>query len=379
MKKNYFILLAVEILMLLFLIFNIFISSIFSSANIIYILFWVVILIILLLTVGFEKARHLYKTDIVQLIFIHAITYLVITYVFGLFLGFTRSPYDLTLRGLSQSLIPALVIMIVQELIRYIIISKSKEKKIFIIFMMFIFVAFEIALGIKGYDLKNAANVFEFIVALFLPIILTNLLLTYICYKGGYKSSIIYRLILDISLYLIPIYPDLGIYIGGILDIVFPLVVFLNINSFYEKTKAIVSRPKKISKYLFWTPVVIFFICMIMLVSGLFKVYAIAIGSGSMEPNINIGDAVIIEKADNEELEKLEIGQVIVYEYERKMIVHRVIDQFYQDGQIVLQTKGDKNDEPDLYYVKTNQIRGIVKYRIPYVGYPSVWLGQLIN
>ena len=379
MKKNYIILLSIEVLMLLFLIFNIFISSIFTSANVNYILFWLIILAILILTVGFEKARHLYKTDIIQLIFIYTVTYLVITYLFGLFFGFIRSPYTLTVKGLTQSLLPALILMFAQELTRYIIVSKSKEKKIFMALMMIIFIAFEIVLGIKGYSLQTGIGIFEFLVILVIPTIVTNLLLTYICYKGGYKPVILYRLILEISLFIIPIYPELGIYIGGIFDIVFPLIVFLNINSFYAKTKAIVVRSSKISKFLFWIPTTVLFISMIMLISGLFKVHAIAIATGSMEPNIKVGDAVIIEKLNDEEIKKLEIGQVIVYENERKMIVHRIVDLFYQDGTLVFQTKGDNNEEADTHYVKINHVKGAVRYRMPYIGYPSVWLGQLMK
>jgi len=379
MKRNYIILLSVEILTLLFLVFNIFISSIFTLTNLNYVLLWLGMLIFLILTVGLEKEKNLYKIDIIQWIFIYVVSYFVIIYIFGFFFGFVRSIYSFAITSIIKNTLPVIAIIIFQELIRFIIISKSKEKKFLIYFMLIIFIAFDVLLALSIYNFSNAMGIFEFIFLLLIPSIINNTLFTYINYKSGYKVSIVYRLLMDVTLYLLPIYPDLGIYIRSVFSIAFPLVMFLAINSFYAKTKAVVVRKKRISRFLFWGPFITISLCMVILISGIFKVYVIAIGSGSMTPNINVGDAVIIEKLTTEEIQYIDVGHVIAFEKDNILVVHRIIDMYYKDGKLVYQTKGDYNTDQDPYVVEMNSVKGLVRFRLPYIGYPSVWLNELIK
>ena len=42
-------------------------------------------------------------------------------------------------------------------------------------------------------------------------------------------------------------------------------------------------------------------------------------------------------------------------------------------------TKGDNNDDIDLYPVKESQFAGVIKFDIPYLGYPTLMLSRLLN
>ena len=379
MKKNYIILLAAEILMLLFLIFNIFISNIFTTTNIHYVLLWVIALIFLILTVGLEKEKALYKIDVIQWIVIYVISYFMFIYILGLFFGFVKSAYSLSLINILRNLTPVLVVIVLQELIRYIIISKSKENKIIIAITSIMFIAFDVALAMSVYSFTTAMGIFEFIFLLVVPSIVSNLLFMYLSYKTGYKATILYRLLMEAFIIILPIYPELGTYIKAVLAIVFPLLLFLKINSFYAKSKTGVIHKNRISRFLFWAPVSALLICMIVLISGLFKVYGVAVATGSMTPNINIGDTVIVEKLSEEELLNLDLGQIIAFEKDGILIVHRIVDMYYKEGELVYQTKGDNNPDVDNYVVEVNKVKGIVRFRIPYIGYPSIWLNDLID
>jgi len=376
MKRNYIILLVVEVILLLFLVFNIFISGIFTYTNINYVLLWIITLTTIITMVGLKKDKHIYKLDVMQMIFIYSISYLILTYILGLFFGFMKSPYSSELINIIKNMTPILIILVCQELIRYIIISKSKEKKRFIVILIMLFALFDITLGVSSYDLSSGMEVFEFIAILVLPSIVTNTLLTYVSYHSGYKPTIMYRLILEATVYLLPLFPDLGIYLKSVLEIVFPLFIFLGVNSFYARAQIGYIRDNKLSKLLFWIPVSSLLLVMVILTSGLFKVYSLAIGSGSMEPNVKVGDAVIIEKLDKEQIDELKVDDIIVYAKENRVVVHRISSIFYEDGKKVYKTKGDNNDAPDNYIVKENEIKGIVHYKIPLIGYPAVWLSS---
>jgi len=90
--------------------------------------------------------------------------------------------------------------------------------------------------------------------------------------------------------------------------------------------------------------------------------------SGSMEPTIKPGDVVITRSADPSAIES---GDVITYERASMdaPVTHRVIEVREQEGQLVFQTKGDGNEEPDSYTVTGDQVIGTVWFTLPKVGY----------
>lgn len=81
--------------------------------------------------------------------------------------------------------------------------------------------------------------------------------------------------------------------------------------------------------------------------------------SGSMEPELSVGDLIIVVKADD-----YAVGDVIVFQSGQSAVVHRIVSI---DGEDVV-TQGDANnaaDEP----INVKSIKGRVKTSIPGVGY----------
>lgn len=131
--------------------------------------------------------------------------------------------------------------------------------------------------------------------------------------------------------------------------------------------------------------------------------FMVAVQSGSMEPNMHIGDVVFLVSPDRKEIityiegkelgyEKFgNYGDVIVYkpngDNSRTPIIHRAIMFVHKgdrlgnyvaenDGYI---TKGDNNqiiDQPILSKpVKRDWIIGVAVFRIPYIGYFRLLFG----
>jgi signal peptidase I len=114
------------------------------------------------------------------------------------------------------------------------------------------------------------------------------------------------------------------------------------------------------------------------------------VSSGSMIPNLNVGDYVIIKHGsnsnnnsinDNSSFNKLKIGDIIVFktpgispEGQHKVIVHRVAQIVNADStnkERIIRTKGDANSYsiPYLDYpIKEEDYIGKVVYVIPKVG-----------
>ena len=127
-------------------------------------------------------------------------------------------------------------------------------------------------------------------------------------------------------------------------------------------------------------PIVILLLFIVALVSGLFKYQIMAIGSGSMEPVIYRGDAIVFEKVTTEdEKNAIEEGTVIVFKHNGVYITHRITKIEMVDGTRVYQTKGDNNEKEDAFKVENDDIVGITKTKIKYIGFPTLWIQDLFN
>lgn len=89
--------------------------------------------------------------------------------------------------------------------------------------------------------------------------------------------------------------------------------------------------------------------------------------SGSMEPAISTGSVVVIQKKDT----YLE-GQVVTFGGQTANSIpttHRIMSTEVQNGELVYLTKGDANDAVDIESVAVDEIRGLVLFTIPALGF----------
>lgn len=88
--------------------------------------------------------------------------------------------------------------------------------------------------------------------------------------------------------------------------------------------------------------------------------------SGSMEPNLQVGDMVIIKQVDEAQVE---VGDIITFEDENgATITHRVVDIIIKDGKKLYQTKGDNNNSCDVGLISIENIKGKYNFKIPKIG-----------
>ncbi|CDJ99938.1 Signal peptidase I [Microbacterium sp. C448] len=97
---------------------------------------------------------------------------------------------------------------------------------------------------------------------------------------------------------------------------------------------------------------------------------------GSMEPAIPLGSLVVVQPR---ELNDIRVGDVITYQLESgeaTVATHRVVGEgLVGDGERVLVTQGDANDSADIEPVRGPQVRGVLLYSIPLLG----WMNVLIS
>ena len=118
---------------------------------------------------------------------------------------------------------------------------------------------------------------------------------------------------------------------------------------------------------------------LIALTSGIFKYYFLTIGSGSMEKEIFVGDVVVVEKLSESEYDKIDVGTILVFKIQDKIVVHRVVEISDKKGAPLYYTKGDNNEERDEWVVSANNLIGRTRFKIPMIGLPSVWLYNFVE
>ena len=93
------------------------------------------------------------------------------------------------------------------------------------------------------------------------------------------------------------------------------------------------------------------------------KTYVII--SGSMEPNLQIGDIVIVKKVAQNELKQ---GDIISYRQGQSVITHRIAEVIDKEGEVEYKTKGDNNNAEDSGILSYEMIEGKVVKHISQIG-----------
>lgn len=102
--------------------------------------------------------------------------------------------------------------------------------------------------------------------------------------------------------------------------------------------------------------------------------------TGSMSPHIKPGSQVMVERVDINQARHLRLGQIVTYmpnPDDPMLVTHRVVavnmngedDPVKGASSITYTLKGDANSAADPQQVHPKQIRGIVRYHVPYAGY----------
>ena len=136
---------------------------------------------------------------------------------------------------------------------------------------------------------------------------------------------------------------------------------------------------KKIKKIwnIFSTAMVAVVVLFAVLLVGVrfFGIQVFTVISGSMEPDYPVGSLIYVKDIDPSEVK---VGNVITYVLPSETpSTHRVVridaekQHFY--------TKGDANEDMDFGYITDSQIVGVVRFKVLYIGYPSLWLRELFD
>lgn len=316
------------------------------------------------------------KVNLITAILI--ILFFSITYLVGMFVGFLKNSYSLNAYSILNNIFSPIIIIVCTEIFRYVVINQNRNSKKMLFLITIVLTLLEIFITIRGLSNMSLEDLFKLTTTIVLPIIAKNCVLSYLTLKVGYRPALIYRLVMDLYLFVMPVVPNIGDYMNSMIGICLPFIIYIysarTINEYYNGVEY---EFKSSAFQMADIPMLLFIAFVICLVSGYFTYYVIGIGSESMEPKIYKGDAVLIKKVKSKE--ELKVGEIIVYKNMGEDIVHRLVEVEKKGNKTFYRTKGDNNNTRDNLDIEYKDIKGIVKLKIPYIAKPSIYLKEELS
>ncbi|MDR1018862.1 MAG: signal peptidase I [Lachnospiraceae bacterium] len=343
-----------------------------------------VLAIIYMLFFQYKKANSRYFMSMIQDIIIFICIYELITYIAGIFTSFYANPLNGDYQGIVIKLIIESIYIVAYEFIRYVLIKKSGNSFWLYLLIIFTFITADIWAILPEYNPNRLSNWIYIALFAIIPGFANNSLLTYISLKTGPLPCILYSGILLFVKIIIPYHPDFGMYIGGIISIVAPLLFLLalyEIDKKKDRSSLYYTSPTvKIVERTTLGVLVAVIVVIVSLTSNAFRYGTLTIGSGSMTGTINKGDVVLVKHLKEKEKLNLQEGEIIAFHEDGVIIVHRIIRiTDMQDGTHYFFTKGDFNNAEDGRPIVEKDIIGTVSQRIPYLGWPTVLVNELLH
>lgn len=345
-------------------------------------LFWLFMAILSYLVARDEpspKMRN--KYDITQSIVIIVIIYCMIYFSLGLVFGYERSPYSHEVVAILKNLWTFISVIVFQEFTRYQLVKLSPKRIGYYALITALFIIAEIDFWNFSSNFSNNVEFFKYMSQTIVPLIVTNCLFTYLSIMSANLPATIYRCLLMLMTILLPIFPALNWLIKAMMEIILVIIASLYVNYVDIKSSRIMTRRQvKKESVVSYIPFVIVLVVLVCFISGTFKYQPIAVLSNSMLPTFARGDAVIMKKIDKKDLKKLKKGTILYYSKEGRLIVHRIVSvKHTDDGKVEATTKGDNNNANDPWVITEDDMIGTVSFMIPYIGYPSVWVNELLK
>ena len=314
------------------------------------------------------------KNQILMLMTLIGLLYLMLFYLTGLRFQFYLTGYRFNFQIAVKYILPIAVIIISTELIRSVVLAQGCEAANILTYFICVIAEALICSNLAGITSFN--KMMDFVALALFPALTSNLLYHYLSKRYGMFPNIVYRLIISLYTYIIPYKPAMPDSLLAFIKLLLPLAIFLFIDMLFEKKKRYALGKKSKFSFVFTVLAVAIMTSVILLISNQFRYGVLVIATESMTGELNKGDVALYEQYDDQLITE---GQVIVFEKNKSMIIHRVIKIEKINGVVRYYTKGDANEDRDSGFITNSDVVGLIDYKIPYIGYPTIWVRSLFK
>ena len=225
MKKETYIIAVIEVLLLIISLFQIYVVKSFNYP--IYLLILFVILGISYYFLKFDKRKERLSKDILLIIGIVVLLYWLIIYIVGYFSGFLMNSYQRSFFGITKNILYGFGLIASSEVMRHMFLRRRNDNKKIFVLSILVFSMIEIVTKFSANQLDSNVQILKLLFSVVVPIFSKNIFLSFLTLKVGCVSSILYRTLMELPLYVVPIIPNLGYYIENLIITILPLIILL--------------------------------------------------------------------------------------------------------------------------------------------------------
>ncbi len=313
------------------------------------------------------------KSQVWMILATCALLFVMGMYLFGLRVGFARS-YRFSLSSVFLNILPIAVIIVSTEHLRS--VSLAQKNRLAGVLSFFAILLCDILICSRLTEIGTFNRFMDVVGLTLMPAVVENLLFHYLVKRYGVLPNITYRAIMGLYAYLIPYVPAISNALVALFKMFVVLFLYVFLDALFEKKRKYATKKKN----LFAVPLTILCLCLmtgaVMVISNQFAVGSYVIATPSMTGELNVGDVVIYEKYDDQLIKE---GQVLVFRKSGQVTIHRVTKIENINGQNRYITKGDANEHSDSGFIVASDIIGLVNYKLPFMGYPTLWLRSLFK
>ncbi len=332
----------INILTILVASINIFLNNLLNGYFVLLSLFIISILLTIFLSNPKVTTKRLkYNILDISLILIITFTFL---YLFSILTDFTSAKFDFTSLLLK---IPFILNIILIERIRYYTIIKTNN--------LYLKILITISLIIVYVSISSNISIY------LLPIIINNILCTYLTKEFGYYPLIYYLIIIN-TYYYLPFLPNLSDNYKSLINTILSIIIIFRYN--YNINENNIKKSRKKGWLIIYLIIIILLFTLVYYTSGIFKYQAIVVRNDTMFPTIDNGDIIFI----NKDMDLVGKDDIIAYYYNDNLIVSRVYEIKVFDNELYYYTKGDNDIYTNNYLIKKEDILGVLTYHIHKLG-----------
>ena len=335
----------------------------------------IVLTIVSYLLFGFYKDNSYIKSNVNRIVIACLLSFFIITYSVGLFTGYNHTIFKFETGYFLKIVGLTFIVILCEELLRYIVAKKSIKSKLPIIVYTIILCILNIIIEINGYDFSDREVVFVFLSVVVITVISREVLCSYLTYNVSLIPCIIFKSIIVLYEFVLPIIPKLGSYLYSVFNLVLVYCIFFFSNRIITYSDKKDKYTNKMTRRVIYIPILALLMVIVVLVSGFLKYKMIAVASNSMLPVYEKGDAIIYEKV---KADKLKIGDILAFQRDDIIVTHRIVEIRKKINYVFI-TKGDNNNSVDSFEVDASNVLGKVIYKIKYIGYPTVWINEFFK
>ena len=303
--------------------------------------------------------------------------------IVGVLFGFGKSPYSFTPLFITINIFFIGSLLFGTEIARSYLVkkttkSKKKNATLWILFFTLIFLIIKISPNDFGLlDFSEPVKTLEFLGSVFVVTLSINLLATYLSYLGGATASMGYMGVLLAFEWFSPILPNPHWTILALVGTIGPAIGFVvlqdSIKTSFEKPKR---QPRTAASNHGWTLIAIFTVIIVFFSYGYLGVEPTVIYSGSMRPEFQVGDVVLVDEI---EIEDIKEGDIIQFIRDDVKTLHRVVEIQEGEDETSFIVKGDANDDPDPEPIVEQQVLGKAVFTLPKLGWIQIFINEVFR